>query len=130
MVAVVLLLFILLILVTLSFVSTSESTPTKRICKGDGFDQVTYTILQADGMKINKSIRLKFVDDALNDEYYNFEAAKTKCIELESNLWEIADGQAEWDAVIEIAKKEDKASIWLNANTTNSHCPGIKSQKN
>ena len=72
-----------------------------------------------------KFIKLLFVEDVINDEYYNFQDAKNACIKLESSLWEIADGQPEWDAVIQIAKTLNKSSMWLNAETTNSTCQGM-----
>ena len=102
----------------------SEGKP-KQNCNDDGFEQICYNVTESDGSKANKCIKFLFVEDEKNDEYYNFEDAKKACIKLESSLWEIADGQAELDAVIQIAKQLHKTRMWLNAETNNSTCPGM-----
>ena len=102
----------------------SEGKP-KQNCKGDGFEQICYNVTESDGGKTIKCIKFLFVEDVINDEYYNFQDAKNACIKLQSSLWEIADGKPEWDAVIQIANKLDKSSMCLNAQTTNSTCQGM-----
>lgn len=92
-------------------------------CKDDGFEPVHYTVTEADGSKKTKFVKIKFVEDTANDEYYNFKGARKECRKLDSDLWEIADGQAEWDAIIQKAKDKKKTFLWLNTNTSNSQCP-------
>ena len=126
--AVLVAIFLLAIVIAYSIWSSSGGTATETVkshCKEDGFEAITYT-LKNSGKEDKKRIKIKFVEDTENDEYYNFEAANAECKKLAASLWEIADGQPEWEAVIQKAKKEDKSSMWLNANTSNSHCPGMR----
>ena len=104
---------------------TNSYSMYKQQCIGDKFEQICFNVTESGGGKTNKCIKFLFVEDVINDEYYNFQDAKNACIKLESSLWEIADGQPEWDAVIQIAKKLNKSSMWLNAETTNSTCQGM-----
>ena len=97
----------------------------KQKCIGDKFEQICFNVTESDGGKTIKCIKFLFVEDVINDEYYNFQDAKNACIKLGSSLWEIADGKPEWDAVIQIAKKLNKSSMWINARTTNSTCQGM-----
>ena len=124
----VMLIFILIVIgvsCCIGYSPTNSNSMYKQKCIGDKFEQICYNVTESDGGKAIKFIKLLFVEDVINDEYYNFQDAKNACIKLESSLWEIADGQPEWDAVIQIAKTLNKSSMWLNAETTNSTCQGM-----
>ena len=117
---------LLVVLAVVLICVTSRSSDDKQNCQNDGFEKTSYNLTKPDGTKIKKFVKFLFVEDIDNDEYYNFGQAKNACIELGANLWEIADGHAEWDAIIKIAIKMDKSSMWLNADTNSSNCPDMK----
>ena len=126
--AVLVAIFLLAIVIAFSVRSSSGGSATETVkpnCKEDGFDPITYTVKNS-GKEVKKRIKIKFVEDTANDEYYNFEAATAECKKINASLWEIADGQPEWEAVIKMANDTDRSSMWLNANTANSHCPGMR----
>ena len=120
------LLALLVIFAVVLICVTTLSSDDKQNCQNDGFEQTSYDVTKPDGSKIKKFVKFRFVEDVPNDEYYNFEDAKYACIKLGANLWQIADGHAEWDAIIKIAIKTEKSSMWLNAVTNSSKCPDEK----
>ena len=123
--AVVVVLTIVLVLL-LHHPEDKTSRSIKLNCKDDEFDQISYNVSESDGSNVTKSIKILFVEDTVNDEYYNFEEAKKVCIALGAELWQVADGQAEWNVLIQIAKMTGRSSVWLNADTTDSKCPENK----
>jgi hypothetical protein len=54
---------------------------------------------------------------------YNFVDAKKACEDQGATLWEVLGGRDEWEAVIEMAKREEKTNLWLNGKTP-SRCAG------
>jgi hypothetical protein len=55
---------------------------------------------------------------------HDFSGAKKACEDLGATLWEVLGGKEEWDAVIEMAKREGKKNLWLNGKATLSRCSG------
>ena len=92
----------------------SEPVPVKEDCKADGFESMTYTFTDGHGKPQEKFLKYKFVEDTTKDEYYIFDEATKACKELKSTLWGIVDGKEEWDSVMEMAKSENKGSLWIN----------------
>ena len=84
-------------------------------CRGDGFYDMTYVLNNSCGENMKRYVRYKFVDDVVNDMFYNFSRAKQECEKLGSTLWEVLDGEPEWNAFIGIAKELLRSSLWLNA---------------
>ena len=84
-------------------------------CRGDGFYDMTYVLNNSCGENLKRYVRYKFVDDVVNDMFYNFSRAKYECEKLGSTLWEVLDGEPEWKAFIDIAKELLRSSLWLNA---------------
>ena len=66
------------------------------------------------------------MEDVAKDEYYILADAVKACEDLYATLWGIVDGEAEWNSVIEMAKKQNKASMWINGKVAGS-CPGVNS---
>ena len=60
-------------------------------------------------------LKYRFVDDAMNEELYNFNRVRTECLSLNSTVWEILDGRDEWDSVMEMAKDMRRGQLWINA---------------
>ena len=90
----------------------------KRDCKDDGFGSVVFTSNQRGVL-----LKYKFIEDSLNDDYYNFDEAVVACRKLGASLWEILYGQEEWYAVMAMARPQKKARMWINAEVVGS-CPG------
>jgi len=84
-------------------------------CRGDGFYDMHYFLNNSCGVNLKRYVRYKFVDDIVNDMFYNFSRAKQECEQLGATLWEVLDGQPEWDAFIGIAKNLLRSNLWLNA---------------
>ena len=71
-------------------------------------------------------LKYKYIEDIEKDQLYNFYQARDKCSELNSTLWEILDGEEEWEAVIGMARDKDLTGMWLNARVT-GWCPEDRS---
>jgi len=84
-------------------------------CRGDGFYDMTYVLNNSCGYNLKRYVRYKFVDDVVNDVFYNFSRAKQECEKLGATLWEVLDGEPEWNAFIGISKELLRSSLWLNA---------------
>ena len=84
-------------------------------CRGDGFTDMHYFLNNSCGVNLKRYVRYKFVDDIVNDMYYNFSRAKSECEKQGSTLWEVLDGEPEWNAFIGIAIELLRPNLWLNA---------------
>lgn len=84
-------------------------------CRGDGFYDVNYVVNNSCGVNRKRYVKYKFVDDVKNFKLYNFYRAKQECEKLGSTLWEVLDGEPEWNVFIEIAKEFIRSNLWLNA---------------
>ena len=84
-------------------------------CRGDGFYDMKYVLNNSCGVNVERYVRYKFVDDVTNYKFYNFSRANQECEKLGSTLWEVLDGEPEWDAFIGIAKELLRSNLWLNA---------------
>ena len=87
-------------------------------CRGDGFYDMTYVVNNSCGVNVKRYVRYKFVDDVTNYTnyiFYNFSRAKQECEKLDSKLWEVLDGESEWNAFIKIADELIRSNLWLNA---------------
>ena len=114
-----LLLFFIVIL-TINFTENRQKKCVTE--KNKLFKLNKYDIIESN-KTVKKTISLLFIEDEINDEYYNFESGKNECLKINSTIWEISDGQPEWEVVTKFAKKEKKESIWLNAKQTNYEYP-------
>ena len=104
-------------------------------CRGDGFYGMSYVLNNTCGANVKRYIRYKFVDDVTkyrfynfsgggredllddirNYTFYNFSRAKQECENSGARLWEVLDGEPEWDAFISLAKELKRSNLWLNA---------------
>ena len=83
-------------------------------CRGDGFYDMSYFLNNSCGVNLKRYVRYKFVDDIVNDVFYNFSRAKEECEKLGSTLWEVLDGEPEWNVFIAKAKELLRSNLWLN----------------
>ena len=102
-------------------------------CRGDGFYGMSYVLNNTCGANVKRYVRYKFVDDVTNYRFYNFSGdqgdlddvrnytfynfsrAKQECEKSGARLWEVLDGEPEWDAFISLAKELKRSNLWLNA---------------
>lgn len=84
-------------------------------CRGDGFYDMSYYLNNSCGVNLKRYVRYKFVDDIVNDMFYNFSRAKQECEKLGATLWEVLDGEPEWDALYGKSKELLRSNLWLNA---------------
>ena len=103
---------------------TKASSHAKESYDNDDFAVANYTIPHADGHPTIQIIKFKFVEDPSTQDLLNFDDAKNACMKLNSTLWEIVDGQTEWDALLPLIKANTSASVWLNGEPK-GQCEGL-----
>jgi len=94
-------------------------------CLGDGFLDIRYVLNNTCGMNQNRYVKYKFVDDVKNYKFYNFSRAKQECEKLGATMWEILDGEPEWEAFISLATELDRSNLWINAEVVGECDPNI-----
>ena len=98
-------------------------SPSRNCPANDDFKSLEYDANSVcTGPNTKRYLKYKFINDAKHFRYYNFEHAKQQCEALNSSLWEILDGQPEWNAVMKVAKDKDRTNLWLNAKVVEA-CP-------
>lgn len=72
----------------------------------------------------------KFINDESNpDDLENTSFSQSHGMRKQkSHLWQILFGKEEWEALIEIAKAEGKANLWLDAKTDRLFGPDLDGQ--
>ena len=84
-------------------------------CRGDGFHNMKYVLNNSCGVNVHRYIKYKFVDDVKNYRFYNFSRAKKECEKLDATMWEVLDGEPEWNTFIALAKELERSNLWINA---------------
>lgn len=79
--------------------------------KDDGFTNIQYG-----------NLRIKFVYNENDEWYYDLDDSLKECEKLGAELWDVREGVAEWEKVINYVKinhtKELMYGIWINGNVT------------
>jgi len=85
----------------------------KTSCDGDGFTGLNFI------SKYNKPFYLKY--KILDKD--TFESSYKKCKDLDSNLWQILQGEPEYNAMFNAAKNAGVTDMWIDADPVGD-CPG------
>ena len=92
-------------------------------CTDDGFSEIEYlfnsTCIEG---TTKRYLKYKLVDDEETAQFYNYSSAEEECKRLNSSMWEVIDGESEWQVVIDTIKKLSRANVWINANVL-ENCP-------
>ena len=84
-------------------------------CSTDGFSEVRYFVNNTCLTTNKRYLKYKLIDDIDNDQFYNYTSAQKECQRLNASMWEVLDGQPEWQVVIENIKKISRSNVWLSA---------------
>lgn len=80
--------------------SVDSGTP----CDAGGFQPVEYAVVGDDGKPWKRTVWLKF--DRNEAEYWYFYHSRSvqHCLGLDAELWDVRDGEEEWNAVVDFAR--------------------------
>ncbi|TRY76530.1 hypothetical protein TCAL_17025 [Tigriopus californicus] len=101
----------LLLLIIVHIGSQSE---VLRDCSGDGFESVDYLIDPSDAESPKAFLAVK-IDAKSSRSVIHFSRALAHCQTLGSEVWQVLDGQPEWQAVMDHALKKNQHSVWIHA---------------
>ena len=80
-------------------------------CSDDGFSELMYHVTSTCLNTHSRYFKYKLIDDTENYQFYDYWSALKECQRLNSSMWEVLDGESEWNAVIGSIKKLDRSMI-------------------
>ena len=91
-------------------------------CSDDDFSELVYIVNSTCLNTQSRYLKYKLIDDSESYQFYNYSSAYKECQRLNASMWEVLDGESEWNVVIENIKKLGRSNVWLNANPIET-CP-------
>ena len=79
-------------------------------CSGDGFSELKYIVNSTCLNTHTRYLKYKLIDDTENYQFYDYWSAFKECQRLNSSMWEVLDGESEWNTVIGNIKKLDRSA--------------------
>lgn len=117
-------LFLILIIVILHLVLIPGSHVEQlQNCTSDHFSLVSYVIDLSDP-ESQKYIAIR-IDEKSPRQLFNFSEGLIHCQSLDSKMWEVLDGEPEWNAVMNhtLTEEPDRTAVWLNASPLDPNPP-------
>lgn len=75
--------------------------------------------LSSTGENVSKHLRVKYLRDEDSFWYFNYTLSVQHCQDLDAQLWDVLDGKAEWEAVVNHSKHSNHAEkldygVWID----------------
>ena len=93
-------------------------------CKDDQYDAVKYLVKDSEGKEQEKFLKIKYT---MSDWYYYQPDAVKACQDSGAELWDVLDGEPEWNAVTSLSQHRAKFddNVWISGKVETG-CPGTR----